>query len=397
MVAWLGACRRHCGDNVAWGRPIGIADAEVDEILSLRPERGFFLVDCSEQIGRQFLDSSTELDGHKVRCTPENANVKAMGDVCVRVLSGVDAGQVVELQRALHVGRGLDQDLILADGAVSRRHIKIFRSGETVRLIDLGSGNGTRVNGAQVTESDLQIGDRIEIGQTVLVLESEASSEPEPELVPFELLAEESVAPSPLPLPKRALVVLGTLAAVAFLLIVYRLLWPPSQPLVMGGAELAFRQGVHQFNQENFAQALQSFRKAAALDPAVATFVDYVHASERENVANGLYKSAQNAKDGGRIEEGLAALDKVDKQSLFFLRATNLKRALVLELVKAKLNEAQTSLVGDPDTAKEDVAQVLALDPQNSQAQALRSKLTAPPKVVPPKKKTRFKRKIRKR
>lgn len=68
------------------------------------------------------------------------------------------------------VGRSIDNDIILTDIAVSRRHMKLMREGDVVRAIDLGSGNGTRVNGKKIHDVPLAHGDRIEIGETALVM-----------------------------------------------------------------------------------------------------------------------------------------------------------------------------------------------------------------------------------
>ena len=52
MVARLGGRLLHRGDDVRRRRQVGIADAEVDEILALRPQRRLLLVDVGEQVGR---------------------------------------------------------------------------------------------------------------------------------------------------------------------------------------------------------------------------------------------------------------------------------------------------------------------------------------------------------
>jgi hypothetical protein len=67
------------------------------------------------------------------------------------------------------VGRGQDADLRLADTGVSRRHIEIRFDGQTAALHDLGSTNGTIVNGHRVQSWQLADGDVIRIGHSVLV------------------------------------------------------------------------------------------------------------------------------------------------------------------------------------------------------------------------------------
>ena len=60
---------------------------------------------------------------------------------------------------------------MLADPNVSRRHAEIRRVGDAVVVTDLGSTNGTRVNGIPVREQHLASGDEITVGSTTLVFE----------------------------------------------------------------------------------------------------------------------------------------------------------------------------------------------------------------------------------
>jgi hypothetical protein len=70
------------------------------------------------------------------------------------------------------VGRGADCTLLLADPTVSKRHLELRRKGGEVTLLDLGSTNGTRVNGVAVRERILADGDEISLGATVLRYEA---------------------------------------------------------------------------------------------------------------------------------------------------------------------------------------------------------------------------------
>lgn len=77
----------------------------------------------------------------------------------------------VELsERFTTVGRAPGTTICIQDGAASRKHcmIKAVNQGHT--LVDLGSANGTQVNGERARkEIDLAHDDRIQIGKTVLV------------------------------------------------------------------------------------------------------------------------------------------------------------------------------------------------------------------------------------
>jgi hypothetical protein len=71
----------------------------------------------------------------------------------------------------LVIGRLPECGIVLADTNVSRRHAEFRRAGDTVVLTDLGSTNGTRVNGAPIRERVLASGDEVSVGSTRLFFE----------------------------------------------------------------------------------------------------------------------------------------------------------------------------------------------------------------------------------
>ncbi len=71
------------------------------------------------------------------------------------------------------LGRGQEADVQVADTGVSRRHCELRLDADGARLVDLGSTNGTRVNGRRVSETRLRDGDRVELGATALVFRQE--------------------------------------------------------------------------------------------------------------------------------------------------------------------------------------------------------------------------------
>ncbi|MEA2537923.1 MAG: hypothetical protein QOF11_2157 [Chloroflexota bacterium] len=71
----------------------------------------------------------------------------------------------------LTIGRTADNDLALPDSRVSRHHARLRARHGMLVLTDLDSTNGVRVNGVRVVEVALGVGDRIEIGETVLVVD----------------------------------------------------------------------------------------------------------------------------------------------------------------------------------------------------------------------------------
>lgn len=68
-------------------------------------------------------------------------------------------------------GRSKDADLVLADDTVSRKHARIYQARDALWVRDLGSRNGTLINGRAVRQQRLRPGDRITIGAFLMRLD----------------------------------------------------------------------------------------------------------------------------------------------------------------------------------------------------------------------------------
>ncbi len=85
------------------------------------------------------------------------------------VVEGEEEGASFSLDRAVTlVGRLPECDVRLRDRGVSRRHLQVSRIGKDFVLADLGSTNGTYLNGRRVRTARLAPGDRVRLGSTVL-------------------------------------------------------------------------------------------------------------------------------------------------------------------------------------------------------------------------------------
>ncbi len=94
------------------------------------------------------------------------------------VIQGADQGKRFELKsKAMALGRENSNPIRLHDTEVSRRHAEVRELDEsTYRVVDLGSANGTFVNGQQVDQSPLRTGDRLQVGQTVMLFSTGPSA-----------------------------------------------------------------------------------------------------------------------------------------------------------------------------------------------------------------------------
>ena len=84
---------------------------------------------------------------------------------------GPHPNQLYQLERAMvNIGRDLANDIAIRDGQVSRYHLRLTLQGQDYHLDDLGSTNGTRVNGLQIARrARLSDGDVIALGDSIVL------------------------------------------------------------------------------------------------------------------------------------------------------------------------------------------------------------------------------------
>lgn len=99
----------------------------------------------------------------------------------VSLESGPLKGQRFALGQDLKIGRALENDLVLADLLVSRRHAVIEKAGAGYQISDLGSGNGTQLNQVPVTRpTALKADDVVQIGETRITVLGPGGTAPLP-------------------------------------------------------------------------------------------------------------------------------------------------------------------------------------------------------------------------
>jgi pSer/pThr/pTyr-binding forkhead associated (FHA) protein len=122
--------------------------------------------------------------------------VSTVEQLSLEIVEGADTGRRVELVAPLTVGRAADADLVLADELVSRRHARVSQRGAGAVVEDLGSRNGTFVNGNQIYgPTRLVPGDQLQLGVTLVELRSVTQIAERPSAV--------QPVPPPLAVPER--------------------------------------------------------------------------------------------------------------------------------------------------------------------------------------------------
>ena len=120
----------------------------------------------------------TEIDEQPAGATPEAAIPAAGGTRLIErapkhlaLLVGKSRPETKhDLKGTSNIGRGSDNQIVLDDPTVSRQHAWIKAEGENFRIFDVGSGNGTFVNGEQIQEPRiLENGDAIRFGDAEFI------------------------------------------------------------------------------------------------------------------------------------------------------------------------------------------------------------------------------------
>ena len=101
------------------------------------------------------------------RSEARGASVPRGGSVTIR--TGLYEGFEMPLDRDwLVIGRGRSADMVIAEATISRAHAAVGFDERGFYVQDLGSTNGTLVNGARIERHELGAGDEIQIGRLVV-------------------------------------------------------------------------------------------------------------------------------------------------------------------------------------------------------------------------------------
>lgn len=106
-------------------------------------------------------------------CDQDGTTLVGVTEIEARLTIRQTDGQTREVllpPRPLSIGKNPDNDIVITDGAISRRHLSIEKRNDRCFIKDLGSLNGTSVNGKKIgaEERELKDGDEISIGRTII-------------------------------------------------------------------------------------------------------------------------------------------------------------------------------------------------------------------------------------
>jgi len=137
------------------------------------------LRDLAARVGIAFDDGEARVTMAARPSVPLGAIAIEVGDAadervrfCLRMVKGVPPDGVYSIQEKARIGRSEESEIVLVDPSVSRSHAVVeIRGGEPV-VRDVGSTNGTYVNGRRVRSQPLRDGDELLFGDTKMRFET---------------------------------------------------------------------------------------------------------------------------------------------------------------------------------------------------------------------------------
>ncbi len=152
-------------------RHFEIAGADSGRVLRVLDAGYELMLNGSKVSGEEMIGTGDVIETAGVRFLVDDpkSSAKAAGLKKARFLL-FSAGEmyIIDVGERAGIGRGPGNHVTLADNLISRRHCIIYRKESSFRLKDLGSRNGTKLNGVSVSDVPLSPGDMIDVGRSTL-------------------------------------------------------------------------------------------------------------------------------------------------------------------------------------------------------------------------------------
>jgi hypothetical protein len=140
----------------------------------LEREWAGLLEDLAIRVGITFVEGSANVKMCARQAVPLGAvdvEAGASRRFALRMIKGVSSFGVYSLEGTARIGRANECDVLLADPSVSRAHAIVETTGLEPTVRDLGSTNGTYVNGERIESKALRDGDELRFGNTRMQFE----------------------------------------------------------------------------------------------------------------------------------------------------------------------------------------------------------------------------------
>ncbi len=345
-----------------------------------------------------------EIDPERTLCRdklPEDIGVDFQKAMLV-ALRGPREGETYRLDNSeFTIGRGEASQLTIADPSVSIAHAVIIPQGDLFLLKDLESKNSTLVNGKQIKEKTLKMGDIIKIGPQELRFvergeiysltlgQKEASFSLGPKAEAAGLQLATAIKNLSQTMRKRPLISVASVLIILFLIILLFQTGPekteiaepkteeilPDEQTIRIQALENLSQGLEHYNTQLWQEAQESFAQALSLDPESekARMYQAKALSEQENQL--ALKKGREHSEQGMWEDALSELRKLPPESFYYEQAQRGIRQVQEQQIGILISNGQKFLAEKKwDEADQKFTQALSIDPDNIQAQELKSR-----------------------
>lgn len=302
----------------------------------------------------------------------------------LRGLSGVTNGKTFSLKGLMVVGRVAGVDIRIDDDSVSRRHAEVEVSGGDVVLRDLGSANGSTVNGEPISEDTaLTPGDIIQIGVIELMYENGSGSSskavvprerPSRPMRPSrrEATGADTEATAYDPKKRRLFIIGGAVLAVLLIAVVVKLVITPSDPVTQPGPtglggpkppkdpadqieellKICRTYSSAEGRKPDWNKAEAACTEILDLEPIHGPANELLKRIKHERTAEEALNKGKELAASGRLEEALDSIAKVRPFSkevvgTYFLEALSVSKPIIEEVKKQVATECKTYAQND--------------------------------------------------
>lgn len=293
----------------------------------------------------------------------EKKGVSPQGQVLPRLVCVRGAGEGREYffqDNEIRIGRAKGNTIVVDQDDISRLHAVIHVRGEDYVLEDLGSRNGTFVNGQHVMEKKLVPDDRIQVGEAVFRFEVARPEEASPASPSKADYARADIRRPASHVWRRVgvtgVIVAGVVAAGGAVWFGHRQPAPTPAPLSSHDAPPSlqevvrqhFTRGVAGYSKGKWQEAIEEFDQVLSLDPAHQEAKTYRAASERRQRMSRQLAKAEDTVQAGDVPGALRMAREMVKEDPEFGEAKSFlerveKRAGDLEKVDGTFRQAQTA------------------------------------------------------
>ena len=146
-----------------------------------------------------------EISDPKTRPASPTGPAKAKSDWFLTAIGGDLQGRTIMIHGSMTFGRSAKCDIVISGEYMSRRHAELSLKNGGLRIVDLGSSNGTCINGKKISEHQLKPGDKISFDKSIFLVAGPVGvtgggiDEDEEEATMFRAVAPMPKAPPPKP------------------------------------------------------------------------------------------------------------------------------------------------------------------------------------------------------